>query len=126
MGFARRPLGGHQGRGLAGLVALAIVVLGSTRAEAQPGGAVTQPKEEPAPPPPPPPPAITLPVLKKDEGTTYPQQAIDDKVKEEVTVTLILEVDATGKVRSASVEKPQGHGFDEAAVEAAKKLEFEP
>src|SRR5262249_44314955 len=31
-----------------------------------------------------------------------------------------------GKVTKAEVAEPGGHGFDEAALEAAKKLEFEP
>ena len=64
--------------------------------------------------------------MKKDEGATYPAQAITDKVKDPVTVDLILELDATGAVTKVTVEKPVGHGFDEAALEAAKKLEYEP
>ena len=94
---------------------------------AQPGGTVRQP-EEPAeqPAPAPPPPTIALPVIKKDEGAKYPDQAIKDKVKDPVEVVLVLELDATGAVKNAVVETPAGHGFDEAAVEAANKLEFEP
>ena len=38
----------------------------------------------------------------------------------------MLTMDATGVVTRAVVEKPVGHGFDEAAVEAAQKLQFEP
>ena len=95
---------------------------------AQPGGTVRQP-EQPAEPPPPPPTTtttITPPVIKKDEGAKYPDEAIKDKVKEPVEVVLVLELDATGAVTNATVETPAGHGFDEAALEAAKKLEFEP
>ena len=95
-------------------------------AYAQPGGAVAQPKDQPAPPPPAPKPVIKAPVVVKDEGATYPQQAITDKVKDPVTVDLILELDATGVVITAAVETPVGHGFDEAAQEAAKKLRYEP
>lgn len=81
--------------------------------------------EEPAPPPPPPP-TVTPPVLTKDEGAEYPKQALDDKVKDPVEVVLVLEIDASGAVTNATVETPRGHGFDEAAVAAAKKLKFEP
>jgi TonB family protein len=62
----------------------------------------------------------------KDEGAQYPRQALVDKVPGSVEVVLVLELDATGAVKNAVVDTPQGHGFDEAAVEAAKKLEFEP
>lgn len=93
---------------------------------AQPGGSVVQPKEPPAPPPAAAAPTLTLPVVLKDEGASYPQQAIADKVKDSVTVDLILELDATGAVRKVTVERPVGHGFDEAASEAAKQLSFEP
>jgi TonB family protein len=95
-------------------------------AAAQPGGAVVQPREPEEAPAPPPPPVITPPVVTKDEGAEYPAQAIADKVTEAVEISLVLEVDPTGAVRSATVESPAGHGFDEAAVEAAQKLRFEP
>jgi TonB family protein len=94
-------------------------------ARAQPGGGVvTRPAEQP--PPPPPPVTLTPPVLKKDEGAVYPKQAIDDKVKDTVRVDVVIEVDPTGAPKSVTVETPQGHGFDEAAVEAANKLVFDP
>jgi TonB family protein len=95
-------------------------------AQAQPGGSIAKPAEQPPAPAPAPPPVITLPVVKKDEGAAYPSQAIADKVKDPVTVDLVLELDANGLVKSATIDKPAGHGFDEAATEAAKKLEFEP
>ncbi|HSN99994.1 MAG TPA: energy transducer TonB, partial [Candidatus Nanopelagicales bacterium] len=41
-------------------------------------------------------------------------------------VTLQLDIDRTGKVLQAVVVEPAGFGFDEAAVAAAKKLDFEP
>jgi TonB family protein len=92
---------------------------------AQPGGAVRQPTEaQPAPAPAPP--VVKLPVVKKDEGAKYPEQAIKDKVKDPVEVVLVLELDAQGAVKNANVETPAGHGFDEAALDAAAKLEFEP
>ena len=111
----------------ASLVGFACIVGGAGSAYAQPGGSLAKPAEEPAPAPPPPPPAtITVPVVKKDEGAAYPAQAITDKVKDPVTIDLILSLDANGAVTSVTVENPAGHGFDEAATEAAKKLEYEP
>jgi TonB family protein len=95
-------------------------------AHAQPGGSIAKPAEPAPAPPPVAPPTITPPVVKKDEGAAYPTQAITDKVKDPVTVDLVLELDATGAVTKVTVEKPAGHGFDEAATEAAKKLEYEP
>lgn len=71
-------------------------------------------------------PQITMPVLQQDEGVVYPPQAITDKVTDTVVVRLILELDAAGAVTKATVEAPVGHGFDEAAEEAARKLVFSP
>jgi TonB family protein len=65
-------------------------------------------------------------VVKKNEGVTYPRRALDEGFREPVEVSLILTIDATGVVTRAVVEKPVGHGFDEAAVDAAQHLEFEP
>jgi TonB family protein len=110
------------------LTALASALVATTLAStalAQPGGGVRQPAPEP-PAPAPAAPVVTPPVLKTEQGAKYPAQAIADKVKEAVEVVLVLEVDATGAVTSAVVESPAGHGFDEAALEAAKQLEFEP
>ncbi|APR78596.1 TonB family protein / TonB-dependent receptor [Minicystis rosea] len=56
----------------------------------------------------------------------YPDKALQERFFETVTVTLVLEVDASGAVRKATVEAAQGHGFDEVAVAAAEKLTFEP
>ncbi|CAN5560014.1 TonB-dependent receptor [soil metagenome] len=90
------------------------------------GAGLTKPKDSGAPAVPPPAPVIVLPVLKSDPGAAYPKQALDDGVKETVTVVLILTLDATGKVTDARVETPVGHGFDEVALEAAKQVEFTP
>ncbi|MDB4935696.1 MAG: TonB family protein / TonB-dependent receptor [Labilithrix sp.] len=111
----------------AALIAAAIA-LSAPDVRAQPGGSVAKPPSaaDAPPPAPPPPPIITMPVVKKDEGASYPAQAIADKVKDPATVELVLELDATGLVTKATVDKSAGHGFDEAAIEAAKKLEFEP
>ncbi len=71
-------------------------------------------------------PSVTLPVLKRNDGATYPQQALDEGVTETVEVPLVLDINTEGKVTKALVEKPVGHGFDEAAVTAAQALEFQP
>jgi len=107
---------------------LALAALPGIESEAfaQPGGSMVQPKEPPPPAAPPATPTVTPPVVLKDEGASYPQQAIVDKVKHPVTVELILDLDATGAVTKVTVEKPVGHGFDEAASEAAKMLRYEP
>ena len=111
-------------------IAAAAVATLLTRAlpsAAQPGGAVAQPvrpADELAPAPRVP--RIALPVLKEDPGVTYPAQALTDKVKDTVEVHIVLTLDATGAVTDAKVESAVGHGFDEAALEAAKKLVFSP
>ncbi len=90
------------------------------------GAGLTKPKDSGAPAQPPAPPTIVLPELKSDPGAAYPKQALVDGVKEPVTVILVLTLDATGKVTDAKVEAPMGHGFDEAALEAARQLVFSP
>ena len=71
-------------------------------------------------------PVVVAPALKKDAPATYPKQALDDGVRETVTVTLVLNIDASGKVTSAASEVARGHGFDEASADAARGLEFSP
>ncbi len=46
--------------------------------------------------------------------------------RHEGRVVLSLDIDKEGHVTRASVAEPAGHGFDEAALEAGKGLEFEP
>ena len=111
---------------------LAALSLGvNKRASAEPphgaSGAVPEPTSSTTPDAtPPPPPAVKLPVLKRNDGAEYPKQALLDGVRDPVTVSLLLELDATGTVKSAVVKKPVGHGFDEAATAAALRLLFEP
>jgi TonB family protein len=71
-------------------------------------------------------PDVTLPVVQKNEGVAYPRQALDEGFRTPAEVTLTLTIDVAGAVTDAVVEKPAGHGFDEAAVAAARKLEFTP
>src|SRR4051812_28090540 len=108
-------------------LALGLAIFGAPlEVWAQPGGAVRQPTDAPAKPQPAAPAVIVPPVVKKDEGAKYPKQALDDKVNERVEIILVLDVDAQGRVKNAAVETPVGHGFDEAAVEAARKIELDP
>jgi len=88
------------------------------------GAVIVPPKDQP----PPPPKQVVLvpPKLKTDPGAVYPQQAIKDGIDQPVTVAVIVDVDRDGNVKDARVESPAGHGFDEAALEAAKGLVFEP
>jgi TonB family protein len=54
----------------------------------------------------------------------YPPDALRDRI--EGTVGIELGVDETGRIVSARVTQPAGHGFDAAAMEAAWKFLFEP
>ncbi len=69
---------------------------------------------------------ITPPRLLQDSPVAYPQAALDARFRQPVTVTLVLDIDASGAVQKARVEAPAGHGFDEAALAAASKLRFTP
>ncbi|MFO0588685.1 MAG: TonB family protein [Polyangiaceae bacterium] len=71
-------------------------------------------------------PSVVLPHVKTQPDVAYPEQALKDGVRAVVTVGLTIEIDAEGTVRKATVDAPQGHGFDEAAVAAAEKSTFEP
>lgn len=54
----------------------------------------------------------------------YPKEANEKGI--EGNVDLVLVIDAEGHVESAEVLAPAGHGFDEAAVAAAKRFVFRP
>jgi TonB family protein len=94
-----------------------VVLVGAAGAQAQ--GSGVSPSPIPAP-------VVTMPVAKTNEGAAYPKQALDEGFRENVEVNVLITVSAAGAVTSASVETPVGHGFDEAAVAAAKALMFEP
>ena len=77
-----------------------------------------------------PPAAEELAPLTKDPAlvdfvqAVYPPEA--EAAGLEGTVRLLLEVDETGAVSAVTVVAPAGNGFDEAAVEAAKRFRFTP
>jgi len=70
------------------------------------------------------PPALAPPSLKIHREATYPSQALAER--REGNVGLELDLDAVGQVVDVRVVAPAGHGFDEAAVEAARSFTFEP
>src|SRR5882672_9845085 len=63
-------------------------------------------------------PAVVAPRLVTESSASYPEQALRDHVAAVVTVVVLLEIDPNGHVGRTTVENPQGHGFDEAALEA--------
>jgi TonB family protein len=58
------------------------------------------------------------------EQAPYPPDALAQGLQAEVI--LALTIDVAGNVTAVDVLEPAGHGFDEAATEAARKLRFEP
>jgi len=71
-----------------------------------------------------PPVAVTPPRLVHFEQAPYPPAA--EKQGLQANVVLRLDIDKDGKVTAVVVTEPAGNGFDEAAVEAAKRFTFEP
>ena len=69
-------------------------------------------------------PAIEAPKLLEFSEATYPAQAEHERL--EAAVLLRLTLDERGAVTEAEVLQPAGHGFDEAAREAALRFRFEP
>lgn len=72
-------------------------------------------------------PAIVPPKLTKDVQPEYPASALEQGLA--ASVLLEIDIDAAGRVERASVAEPSeapGQGFEEAALLAAKQLEFEP
>ncbi len=84
--------------------------------------------EDAAPLPPPaaeqPPPLLQDPILLDFVQAPYPAEALAAGL--EATVHLSIEIDAAGAVVDVQVIGPAGHGFDEAAVEAARAFRFSP
>jgi TonB family protein len=74
------------------------------------------PEEAPAP--------VTPPKIVHFEPSPYPPEA--EKLGIEANVILQLDIDKDGRVTKAVVTQPAGHGFDEAAVQAAQNFLFEP
>ena len=86
--------------------------------------------DQPLPAPPEPaeparPPKVTkAPAVRKSVDPVYPPEALAAGLSGDVTLT--IDIDAEGLVTSVAVTTPAGNGFDEAAVEAVKQMEFSP
>lgn len=109
-----------------GLLFAAALMASSTSVLAQDGavprgesGAVKKdaPEEQPAG-------AASEPRIVKFVAPVHPPEAKEKGLEGKVVVQ--LDIDETGKVTNVVVVNPAGHGFDEAAVAAAKQLEFTP
>jgi TonB family protein len=74
--------------------------------------------------PSPSPPPVTAPSLRDHPEAAYPAEALKERV--EGNVGLELDLDAAGVVVGVRVIAPAGHGFDESAVEAARRFTFQP
>lgn len=66
----------------------------------------------------------TMPRARNYAPPEFPEEAKAAKLTGQVT--LQLDISKEGKVLAVAVIEPAGHGFDESAVAAAKKLDFEP
>ena len=86
--------------------------------------------DQPLPPPPEPTepvrtPTVTKPpAVRKTVDPVYPPEALAAGLSGDVTLT--IDIDADGLVTSVTVTTPAGSGFDEAAVDAVKQMEFSP
>ena len=69
-------------------------------------------------------PALTPPKLVKAAQPVYPPSQLASG--ENASVALVLTLDDTGKVTDVAVTASAGDDFDQAAVDAAKQLEFAP
>jgi len=67
---------------------------------------------------------ITPPVLRSRVEATYPPDAQRDRLEAVVGLELVIAED--GHVADAHVTAPAGHGFDEAALAAARQFTFAP
>jgi len=67
---------------------------------------------------------LVAPQLVEPSEATYPAEALEQGL--EASVLLLLSLDVTGAVTTAEVLEPAGHGFDEAAREAALRFRFAP
>jgi TonB family protein len=69
--------------------------------------------------------ALTMPSVVTAAEPAYPEAALAEK--REATVLLVLTIAADGRVEDAVIGgAPSGYGFDEAALEAARRIVFAP
>lgn len=67
---------------------------------------------------------LVPPALLERAEATYPAAAKEQRLSAQVA--LRLSVDESGAVTDVEVLEPAGNGFDEAAIEAARRFRFEP
>ena len=67
---------------------------------------------------------LTPPELTKFVQAVYPPEAETAGLQGDVI--LEIDVDAKGRVTRVEIKQPAGHGFDEAAKNAALQFEFTP
>src|SRR5256885_11575574 len=67
---------------------------------------------------------LVPPALETFVDAPYPEEA--QKAGLQGDVVLVLDIDASGHVTNATVKESAGHGFDEAATDAAKKFVWKP
>ena len=100
--------------GLSLILAVLLLFPGEAAAQSDPpGGNPAEPE-----------PDIAPPVLKEHAEATYPAEAL--RQRREGNVGLALTIDEAGTVEGVEVTTAAGHGFDEAAVVAARRFTFEP
>jgi TonB family protein len=98
-------------------LALVLLPAGSLLAQGAPGAAG---EAAPAPAAP----AVTPPRLTQFVEATYPPEAMAQGLQASVELELVIGID--GLVKDAKVVTPVGNGFDDAALEAARKFVFVP
>ncbi len=83
-----------------------------------------EPFPEPKPEAPAPPKLTKPPKMVQAAEPVYPPDALAARISADVTLT--VDLDATGVVTGAMVEKPVGQGFDESAIAAVRASKFSP
>ena len=122
--------GASRGRPCLARLARTLAVVSLAAGAAPP--ALAQDMAQPLPPPPgaeqapaPRAPVLTrAPVLLKEPAPVYPPDALAARLSADVELT--IDIGADGRVTKAAVAEGAGHGFDEAALDAARVLEFTP
>ena len=104
-------MSGHRRRGLIIVIAALFAWPAQARDAPQP-----TPEREPI--------VTKMPALLEFVDATYPPEAF--KAGLVGSVGLVVDIDETGKVIEVKVDAPAGNGFDEAAVDAAKRFVFSP
>jgi TonB family protein len=103
------------------LVACTLLLSSSSLSRAEPAPSAAAPPAAATPE------AIVPPKLRKDVPPEYPAAALEQGLA--ASVLLEIDIDVAGVVQRASVAEPArapGLGFEEAALAAARQLEFDP